>query len=144
VAHGESQREDPKEAESPCWEGSPANARKAEGGISGDDVLLGLITTPPGDAERIANTLVERGLVACCNVLSPVTSIFNWKGARESQSEALLVAKTIRAKSQDLIDVVREIHPYDLPEVIFMPVVLGLEDYLKWVRDECRPGEKTE
>jgi periplasmic divalent cation tolerance protein len=114
-----------------------------EGGGSAQDVLLGLVTAPPADAERIASTLVERELAACCNVVSPVTSVFNWEGARQTESEALIVIKTIRARSRELIDAVREIHPYDLPEIIFLPVTSGHEDYLKWVRDECRPGEKS-
>jgi periplasmic divalent cation tolerance protein len=101
------------------------------------DVLVGFVTAPPGDAQRIASTLVEDGLAACCNVVPHVTSVFRWQGARETESEALLVIKTTRERAADLMDCVRRIHPYDLPEIILVAVASGLEDYLKWVRSEC-------
>jgi len=125
-------------------EGDGQRVRATEGRGRPDEVLVGLVTAPPDDAGRIAGVLVERGFAACCNVVSPVTSIFTWKGARETETEALLVIKTIRARSDDLANCVREVHPYDLPEVIFLPVTAGLEDYLNWVRDECGLKEKAE
>lgn len=144
VAQGKNQREDEGRARS-ADRGKSAREAGAGGGESRpDEVLVGLVTAPPDDAGRIAGVLVERGLAACCNVVSPVTSIFTWKGSRETETEALLIIKTIRAESEALTDCVREVHPYDLPEVIFLPVTTGLGDYLKWVRDECGPKEETE
>lgn len=144
MSRGESRSKDHDRADSPGREEGHQEARKPEGEGSAQDVFIGLVTAPPGEAERIANTLVERGLAACCNVVPSVTSVFNWEGMRETETEALILIKTTRGRSQNLMDCVREIHPYDLPEVIFLPVVLGLEDYLKWVRDECRSGERAE
>lgn len=139
----ESQGEERDCADSRSRERGPRETEKTGGGASAQEVLVGFVTAPPGDAERIANTLVERGVAACCNVVQSVTSVFNWEGRRENESEALVVIKTTRGRSQDLMDCVREIHPYELPEIIFLPVVSGLEDYLKWVRKECRSGERA-
>jgi periplasmic divalent cation tolerance protein len=144
VSDEESQGEDRDCADSRSRERSPRRSGKVGGGESAQEVLVGFVTAPPGDAERIANTLVERGLAACCNVVQSVTSVFNWEGRRENESEALVVIKTTRGRSRDLMDCVREIHPYELPEIIFLAVESGLEDYLKWVRKECRSGETAE
>jgi periplasmic divalent cation tolerance protein len=144
MAHDKDREKDTDRDRSGGREKSARNAGVSKGESRPNEVLVGLVTAPPDDAGRIAGVLVERGLAACCNVVSPVTSIFTWKGARETEIEALLVIKTIRAKSGELTDCVREIHPYDLPEVIFLPVAAGLEDYLNWVRDECGLKESAE
>lgn len=112
-------------------------SREASDSVSPTDILVGLITAPEAEADHIADVLVENGLAACCNVLSPVTSYFNWEGKRGSEKEALIIVKTIRSRSRELISKIKEIHPYDVPEVILLPVTDGLEGYLKWVMKEC-------
>lgn len=99
--------------------------------------MVCLVTAPREDAARIADTVVERGLAACCNVIDTVTSYFMWKGKLERDKEALLVIKTTRAVSKKLVSLVGEIHPYELPEVILLRVTDGLEGYLEWVVKEC-------
>jgi periplasmic divalent cation tolerance protein len=101
------------------------------------EVLVCLVSAPCDDADRIAETLVERGLAACCNVIDSVTSYFRWEGKLEKDKEALIIIKTTRTASSQLVSLVEEIHPYDLPEVILMQVTDGLEGYLRWVVKEC-------
>ncbi len=89
-------------------------------------------------AERIGRLLLDERLVACVNVLPPIHSLYRWQGAIESGREVLCIMKTARA-----VDVVaariKALHPYEVPEVVAVPVVGGLPAYLKWVSDESRP-----
>jgi periplasmic divalent cation tolerance protein len=108
------------------------------------EVVVALITTPPDDARRIAEALLDRGLAACCNVIPSVTSIFNWEGARQNETEALIVVKTARSCAPALTAAVKAIHPYDVPEVLLLGVYGGLEEYLKWVVRECETSERKD
>ena len=109
-----------------------------------NEVMVGFVTAPPSDAERIAGALLDRGLAACCNVVGSVTSVFNWEGVREKETESLIIIKTTRSAARELTELVKEIHPYDLPEVILLDVREGLEGYLKWVVKECARGAKND
>lgn len=95
-----------------------------------------LCTTPVADAERIARVLVEEQLAACVNILPVVTSVYRWKGAVETDSEALLVIKT-RAAVFDALDArMREIHPYEVYELLALPIEQGHRPYLDWLTRE--------
>ena len=85
------------------------------------------------DAERIASTVVERRLAACVNVVPGVTSIYRWKGEVARDAEWLLVMKTTAARFEALREAVVEIHPYDVPEVIELPIERGHTPYLEWI-----------
>lgn len=89
-------------------------------------------------AERLAQALVERRAAACVNILTPCRSVYRWKGAVESAEEHPLFAKTTRDRYPLLERIVRELHPYELPEIIAVPVAVGLPDYLEWVAAETR------
>jgi periplasmic divalent cation tolerance protein len=104
---------------------------------NGEEVLVCFVTAPRDEGHRLAESLVERGVAACCNVIDTVQSYYVWKGKLEKDDEALLVIKTTRAASRELIALVKELHSYDLPEVILLPVTDGLEGYLKWVAKAC-------
>jgi periplasmic divalent cation tolerance protein len=104
---------------------------------SDEDVMVCLVTAPRDDAGRIAKAVVERGLAACCNVIEKVSSFYVWKGTMQEDCEALMVLKTTEAASRELVSLVRELHPYDLPEVILLPVGGGSEEYLRWVVKAC-------
>jgi periplasmic divalent cation tolerance protein len=94
-----------------------------------------LVTAP--DAEvgaRIGRALVEEGLVACANLVPGVRSIYRWEGAVHDDAEVLLILKTRAALSDALAARVRALHPYELPEVLALPVAGGSEPYLDWVR----------
>ena len=87
-------------------------------------------------AERLADALVEQRVAACVNILAPCRSVYRWKGAVESAEEIPLFAKTTRDRYSLLERVVRELHPYELPEIIAVPVERGLPAYLDWVAAE--------
>jgi len=98
------------------------------------EALVVLVTTPTADkAAEIARTLVEEKLAACGNVLPAVRSIYRWEGKLCDDSEALLVLKVPAKRFPELRDRVAAIHPYELPEVIALPVVDGLERYVSWI-----------
>lgn len=101
-----------------------------------DDTLVVFITVPNLESARqIARVLVEKRLAACVNLLPGVTSIYFWEGAVREDSEVLLVCKTRRSRLAALQEEVRTMHPYQVPEIIALPVVAGLEEYLNWVRE---------
>ena len=99
-----------------------------------------LCNTPPDRAEDIARALVEKKLAACVNVLPGVTSIYRWKGAIETEQESTLFIKTRDDKLAALMDEIRRIHPYEVPEIVALPVdPNGVNPaYSKWVDDETR------
>jgi periplasmic divalent cation tolerance protein len=100
------------------------------------DVVVALSTLPPAQAESIAETLVGERLAACVNLVAPVRSIYRWDGAIQKDAEILAVIKTTAARVDALIARLREIHPYQVPELIVLPIERGLPAYLDWVRAE--------
>lgn len=102
------------------------------------DVRVVLVTAPDQDvASRLARALVESRLVACVNVVPGVESIYRWEGEVEQASEVLLLIKTREDRCAALEQRVRDLHPYDVPEVLVLPAVGGSAAYLDWVREEC-------
>lgn len=91
------------------------------------------ITAPTEVAEQIAHVLVEENLAVCINVIALVTSIYKWEGQVEKAHESLLIVKAMTEKTDDLIAKVREIHPYEIPEVISFDITAGNPDYLDWL-----------
>ena len=99
-----------------------------------DETLLVLTNLPDRDAAvKLAHGLVERRLAACVNVLAACTSIYRWKGAIENAQEVPVLIKTRSALYDELEAAIKELHPYEVPEIIAVPVVRGLEEYLAWV-----------
>ncbi len=94
-----------------------------------------LITAPTQEGEKIAQEIVSRKLGACVNVVQEVSSIYWWKGNIERDKESLLVVKTSVGKLRELIDSVKELHSYTVPEIVALPIVAGNEDYLKWIEE---------
>ena len=96
-----------------------------------------LVTAPDAAcAERIGRALVDERLAACANLLPGVRSIYRWEGAIEEADEVLLVLKTRAAQVDALAARVAALHPYDVPEVLALPVAGGSARYLSWVREE--------
>jgi periplasmic divalent cation tolerance protein len=89
------------------------------------------------EAVRIAKDLVESRLAACVNVVNPIRSIYRWEGKICDDQELLLVAKTHVAQLSSLISRVEELHSYDVPEVLAVPVEAGSRPYLEWVDSSC-------
>jgi periplasmic divalent cation tolerance protein len=106
---------------------------------SGDLILI--LTTMPNDdrAEQVARNLVDEGLAACVNVHAPMTSVYRWQGKIEHAPERQLVIKTTPQRRPRLEARLRELHPYELPEVIVLSA--GASDaYGKWVTESTQSG----
>jgi periplasmic divalent cation tolerance protein len=104
------------------------------------ETLLVITSLPDrASAETLARALIERRAAACVNIFAPCTSVYRWNGAVETAEEYPLFAKTTRERYSLLERVVRELHPYELPEIIAVPVGGGLPAYLDWVAAETRP-----
>lgn len=104
-----------------------------------DDCLL-VLCTCPGDtvAAEIATALIEQNLAACVNRLPGVKSWYRWQGHIEKDEEVLLLIKTTGGRLAELEEMVHRLHPYEVPEIIAVPVSTGAEAYLQWVRDSTR------
>lgn len=89
-------------------------------------------------AERIATALVEERLAACVTIVPGLRSIYRWEGAIQAADEALLLIKTLPEHYPRLQDRLRELHPYELPELLAVETAFGLPEYLRWVADETR------
>ena len=87
-------------------------------------------------AERIAELLVEQRLAACVNVLAPCRSVYRWKGALQRDEEHPMLIKTTAERYPALEQALRAAHPYELPEIVALPVERGLPAYLDWVAAE--------
>ena len=103
------------------------------------DVLLVFTNLPDREAAlTLARTLIERKLAACVNVLGECTSVYRWQGAVETAAEIPLLIKTTAANYAALQAAIRELHSYELPEIIAVPLAHGLPEYLQWVAAETR------
>lgn len=98
------------------------------------DTLLVITNLPDRTAaERLAQVLIERRLAACVNLMAPCRSVYHWQGAIELAEEIPVFIKTTEAQYAMLQQAIVEMHPYELPEIIAVPVTRGLPAYLDWV-----------
>jgi periplasmic divalent cation tolerance protein len=105
------------------------------------DVLLVLTNLPDrASAERLADQIVAQNVAACVNILAPCRSVYRWKGEVQHDEEHPMLIKTTRDRYAALEAAIKADHPYELPEIIAMPVSAGLGPYLDWVAAETRPG----
>jgi periplasmic divalent cation tolerance protein len=88
------------------------------------------------DAEKIALSLVERKIAACVQIVGPITSIYRWKGNIETAEEWQCVIKSRKDLYEEIETAIKAIHPYEVPEIIAVPIVAGSGDYLEWLRSE--------
>src|SRR5919108_4385154 len=101
--------------------------------------LLVLTNLPDrATAERLADLLIEQQLAACINILAPCRSVYRWKGAVQHDEEHPMLIKTTAERYAALERALREGHPYELPEIIAVPIERGLPAYLQWVADETK------
>jgi len=107
---------------------------------SHEELRVALSTAPDADTGlRIARALVEERLAACVNLVPAVRSVYRWEGRMQEDAEVLLVIKTRAARLDALGERLRALHPYDLPELVALPVTGGLAGYLAWVSGEVTP-----
>jgi len=101
------------------------------------DFVVVFCTTPPDSSGRLARLIVEERLAACVNI-SQVRSTFLWEGKVNEEAEDLLIIKTENSKVEDLVVRIRKVHPYELPEIIVLPIVGGDEGYLDWISESLK------
>lgn len=103
------------------------------------DVLLVVTNLPDrASAERVAHALIDNRAAACVNILAECTSVYRWQDKMESATEVPLLIKTTHTAYPRLEQLIRELHPYELPEIVAVPVSTGLPGYLQWVEEETR------
>jgi periplasmic divalent cation tolerance protein len=106
-----------------------------------EQYLLILNTCPDKEtATRVANTLVNQRLAACVNILPGLTSVYHWQGQIEASEEHLLLIKSTQEAYDRVESAIRQAHPYELPEVIAVTLVAGLDSYLAWIGDNVATG----
>lgn len=109
--------------------------------ISADEFAVVLVTAPDADTARtLARTLVDERLIACANIVGPVASIYRWQGAVEETMEQMLVLKARRSDIGPLTARIEALHPYEVPEVLVVPLVAGAGAYLAWLADATNRG----
>ncbi len=103
------------------------------------DFIVILITAPNhAEAELIGQSLVEKKLAACCNIIKPISSIFHWEERICKENEVLLIIKSMKSRFDEIVLEVKKLHSYTTPEIVALPIVGGSEDYLKWIETETR------
>ena len=90
------------------------------------------------EAEKIAQGLISQKLAACCNIVASINSVYWWQGKVEDSPEALIIVKTQQKLFKELVQKVKELHSYTVPEIIALPIVEGSEDYLRWIDESCQ------
>jgi periplasmic divalent cation tolerance protein len=103
------------------------------------DRIIVLITAgSEEEAHKIAELLVNEKKAACVNIVPAVDSLFWWEGKIESARESLLLVKTKASLFPEIVELVKETHSYEVPEIIALPIIAGSEDYLKWLDTACQ------
>jgi periplasmic divalent cation tolerance protein len=103
-------------------------------------VVVWITAASPQEAEEIARKLVEEKLVACANVLPPMQSIFWWQGEVCKEKETLITAKTLSSRMDEIIGRAKQLHTYQVPEIIALPFLAGSPDYLDWIDEALGEG----
>jgi len=106
------------------------------------NVVIVLCTCPdPAEAERLAGGLIESRLAACVNILPEIRSIYRWQGVLNNDGESLMIIKTSRQEYSNVQSWLEQHHPYDVPEIIALPIEQGSGAYLDWVVNETSATE---
>lgn len=103
-----------------------------------EHIVILITASDTTEAEKISNYLIEKKLVACSNIISPVYSIFHWQGEICRENEALLILKSSSKNFNEIVTEVTRIHSYETPEIIALPIITGSPKYLKWINDETK------
>lgn len=107
-----------------------------------EDVFILLSNFPGADTARKAvRLLVEERLIACGNLIPGVESVYEWKGVVETAKEVTVIAKTTAGRADEAMARLRALHPYELPEILLLPVTTGLPAYLEWIAAQCSPRD---
>ena len=104
------------------------------------NIVLFITTANAGEAQRIADVLLSERKAACINIVPKISSLFWWQGKLESAEESLLIVKTKASVLDEVVNLVKEHHSYDVPEIIALPIIGGNRDYLEWLGKEVKQG----
>ena len=99
-------------------------------------IVIFVTTNSPRSAKKISQSLVKKKLVACSNIVNKIESVFRWKGKIEKSNEVLLILKTKKNLFDRIVQEVKDLHSYETPEIIALPIACGSEDYLEWIEKE--------
>jgi len=102
------------------------------------DIVLFITTADAEEAQRIADVLVKEKKAACVNIVPKVSSLFWWQGKVEKAEENLLIVKSRVSALDQIVNLVKEHHRYEVPEIIALPIIGGNPDYLEWIGKEVR------
>ncbi len=102
------------------------------------DIVLFITTANTEEAQRIAKVLLNERKAACVNIVPEISSLFWWQDKLDSAQESLLIIKTKASVLNEIVRLVREIHSYDIPEIIALPIIGGNQDYLEWMGKEIK------
>jgi len=101
-----------------------------------DEVVILITTENREEARKIAAGLIDSNLAACANIVESVQSLFRWQGKVENDRECLMIVKSVSKKLDAVTAKVQELHSYDVPEIIALPIIGGSKEYLKWLHEE--------
>ena len=107
-----------------------------------EHLIVYVTTSSVDEAREIASVVVEQRLAACANILPGMESVYYWQGNIQNDQEVVLILKTIKAKATELIEAIIELHSYDEPCVITLPIAGGSKSYLDWITRETNPKKK--
>lgn len=101
-----------------------------------DAIVVFCTTHSQDEAKHIATTLVNENLAACVNIIPNITSIYRWENELCTDYEFILIIKSVRQNLSPLVDKIKDLHSYDIPEILAVPVLGGSETYLNWLASE--------
>jgi len=101
-------------------------------------IVLFITTATAEEAQRISKVLLNQRKAACVNIVPRVSSLFWWQDKLDSAQESLLIVKTKASQLNEIVRLVKELHSYDVPEIIALPIVGGNQDYLEWIGKEVK------
>ncbi|HEX9912619.1 MAG TPA: divalent-cation tolerance protein CutA [candidate division Zixibacteria bacterium] len=110
--------------------------QKLKGSNMEDFIVILVTASSEEEAKKIAQSLVEKRLVACVNIIKDVQSVFRWKGKISDEKELLLIIKTRKKLYKNVEEEIKTLHAYEVPEIIALPIISGSKDYLYWVDSE--------
>ena len=106
--------------------------------MTNEEIVVYINTPNEDEAANIAQALVESRLAACVNIVKNIRSIYSWKGKIEDDAEVLMIVKTRKTLFDKLSNMVINLHSYDVPEVIAIPIIDGSANYLTWLRESTK------
>ncbi len=100
--------------------------------------IINCTTNTKQDAIEIAKELVNKKLIACCNIITNITSVYNWNNELNTDDEVLMVMKTKQSLYKQVEREIKKLHKYEVPEIICIPITDGSSDYLNWVNEQTQ------